>query len=96
MAEKLVVITVTPNEEDPEVGGFFASFADGWGRGFGSTELSAMFSLILLYAGNEGIDLSEQAGDIVVSSAIHNNKLESALERRYGGRIDYDPTKSLS
>ncbi len=89
MGLKHVTIVVEHNTEDPEVGGFFASFLGGWGRGHGSTEESAMFSLVLLYAENEGIDLSEQANDVVGCSAIHNDKLEQALGRRYGGDVEY-------
>lgn len=96
MTEKLVVITVEPNEEDPEIGGFFASFADGWGRGFGFTELEAIFNLVLLKGEQEEEKWPSQAGDVVTSTVVPNPALEQALERRYGGRIDYDPTKPLS
>lgn len=93
---KIICVAVTPNTEDPEVGGFFASFVDGWGRGFGFSELEAVFNLVLLKAENEDLDLSAQAGDIITSTAIPNVAVEKALERRYGGKIDYHPNHPLS
>lgn len=87
MTEYTVVFT--PNE-DEVVGGFFAHFVwDPDTRGHGSTELSALLCLTLVVAENEGIDLGEQAGDLVISLAMPNTDLEEALEKRYGGRIDY-------
>lgn len=84
MPEEHVTIRVTENDEDPEVGGFFAEFAGGWGRGHGSTQVSAMFSLVLLYAEQQEIDLSEQVQDLISSWAVSNAKLEQGLERHYG------------
>lgn len=86
---KNVTIVVEPNLEDPEVGGFFASFADGWGRGHGFTVLEAMFNLILLKGEQESENWDAQAGDVVTTTTITNAALERALERRYGGTIQY-------
>jgi len=95
--DELTFYTV-PNTEDPGMGGYFAYTSRdmrGW-RGYGNTRLAAIFCLILLIAEQNGVDLSEQAGDIVMSSAVNNLDLEKALERRYGGRIDYLPDRKLS
>ena len=86
------------NKEDPEVGGFFAWFADadttdpGWGRGHGFSRLEAIFNLILLKAEQDEVNLNAQAPDLISSGAIHNVAIEDALERRYGGRIEYNPS----
>jgi len=90
-------IDITQNTEDPSVGGYFAAFVwDPGTRGFGHTKLSAVLSLVLVTAESYEEDLSEQAGDIVGSAAIQNIALEKALERRYGGRIDYIPDHKLT
>jgi hypothetical protein len=86
----IVGIAVTPNTEDPDVGGFFASFVDGWGRGHGFTELEAVFNLVLLKGEQEEESWPSQAGDVVVCGTIPNVAIEKALERRYGGRIEYN------
>jgi hypothetical protein len=66
---------------DDDTDGFFAYFAwDPDTRGWGSNLHSAILCLILVVAENEGVDLSEQAGNIVISSAVHNAGLEDALE----------------
>ena len=84
-------------EADPDSDGFFANFIwDPNTRGYGSNYLSAMLCLILIVAEAEDLDLSEQANDIVGSAAVMNLDLEKALERRYGGRIDYLPNAKIS
>ena len=93
---KIVGITIEPNTEDPEIGGFFASFVDGWGRGFGFTELQAIAALALLKAENDEETWEGFAGDLIVTTVVANVDLEAALERRYGGRIDYHPNRPLS
>ena len=88
-------ITVTENDEDPEIGGFFASFTvpgslnPGWGRGFGFTKLQAVAALILLKAENDEEVWTGFAGDVVSSTVIRNADLEKSLERHYGGIINY-------
>ena len=86
---KNITIVVEPNLEDPEVGGFFASFFDGWGRGHGFTVLEAIFNLVLLKGEQEEESWPAQAGDVVNVNTIPNAAIEKALERRYGGKIDY-------
>jgi len=84
-------------EKDPDSDGFFANFIwDPNTRGYGSNYLSAMLCLILIVAEAEDLDLSEQADDIIGSAAVMNLDIEAALERRYGGRIDYLPNRKLS
>lgn len=96
MTQKNITIVVEPNLEDPEIGGFFAWFIDGWGRGFGFTELQAIATLVLLKAEQEEENWDGFAGDVVTSTVVKNVNIENALERRYGGRVDYDTTKTLS
>jgi len=93
---KNVTIVVEPNTEDSEIGGFFASFIDGWGRGFGFTELQAITALALLKAEQEEEVWEGFAGDLISTTVIRNRDIEKALERRYGGRIDYDFNQTLS
>ena len=86
---KNITIVVEPNTEDPEIGGFFASFIDGWGRGHGFTELEAVFNLVLLKGEQEGENWDTQAGDLVITATIHNSAIEEALARHYGGSLAY-------
>ena len=86
-----ITIIVEPNEEEPEIGGFFASFIDGWGRGFGYTKLQSIAALVLLKAENDEEVWEGFAGDLISTPVIRNSNIEQALERRYGGRIDYRP-----
>lgn len=90
MAANQYTIEVVTNDEDPDVGGFFAFFVwDPETRGHGSTQMSAILCLVLVTAENYQEDLSEQAGDIVINSSIQNTKLEEALGKHYGGTIKY-------
>jgi len=93
---KNITIVVEPNTEDPDIAGFFASFVDGWGRGFGYTQLQAIAALVLLKAENDGETWDGFAGDLISTPVILNSHIEQALERRYGGRIDYNKNKTLS
>lgn len=71
--------------EDADSDGVFAHFVwDPSTRGYGTTDLSAIFCLLLVEAEQKEVDLSEQAGDIVISQAVKNDSLEQALARHYG------------
>lgn len=90
MAENHYTVVLTP-DQDIE-GSWFAYFIwDPETRGAGSTQMSAILSLVLVTAENYEEDISEQAPDLIGMTCIENQAIEKALEKRYGGTIKYVP-----